>query len=265
MNLINCEISTGVATITLQREAVRNALSSRMLVELHDVLDRLQRKGSGVRALVLTGAGSSFCSGIDLHSIDLSTPEARQKAHFTIRTRMDPLISRLSEYHHPIVTALNGPAVGAGMSLAVATDIILASESAYFSASFIKMGLIPDAGIIYHLARRVGGGRSLTTLMLSETISSTKALEWGLLHDVVASEHLLERAVDVARELARGPTHAIRSLRVLHGSAFTTTIRDYLPKEKLFQLDAVGNGECVEGVRAFFEKRNPVFQADIVE
>ncbi len=259
MSLIKCEISSGVATLTLQREAVRNALNRELLVEFHAVLDRLQHKDSGVRALVLTGGGSVFCSGVDLHSVDLSTPEARQKAHFAIRTMLDPLISRLSAYRYPIVAAVNGPAVGAGMSLAVATDIIVAAHDAHFAPSFIKMGLIPDAGIVYHLARRIGGGRSLTALMLAEKITAATALEWGLVHNVVTSEDLLSQAMGIARRLASGPTCAIRSLRCLHASAFTATIEDYLAKEKLIQMDSVGNGECVEGVRAFFERRDPVF------
>jgi 2-(1,2-epoxy-1,2-dihydrophenyl)acetyl-CoA isomerase len=259
MSFIKYEIKAGVATLTLQRAAVRNALNRELLVEFHAVLDRLQRTDSGVRALVVTGAGSVFCSGVDLHTVDLSTPEARQKAHFAIRTMLDPLISRLSDYRYPIIAAVNGPAVGAGMSLAVATDIIVASHESYFSPSFIKMGLIPDAGIVYHLARRIGGGRSLSALLLAEKITPQTALDWGLVHEVVPTEQVLIRAVALAQRLAEGPTSAIRSLRSLHASAFTATINDYLAKEKWIQMDSVGNGECVEGVRAFFEKRDPVF------
>jgi len=259
MSLIGCEIVSSVATLTLKRDAVRNALNRPLLAELHEVLDRLQHKASGVRALVLTGSGTAFCSGVDLHSVDISTPEARQKSHFAIRTMLDPLVSRLSEYRYPIVSAINGPAVGAGMSLAVATDIIVASEDAYFSPSFIKMGLVPDAGIVYHLARRVGGGRSLSALLLSERISAATALEWGLVHEVVSAQNLLSHAIKVAAQLASGPTCAIRSLRALHASAFTATIGDFLAKEKFIQSDSIGTGECAEGVRAFFEKRNPAF------
>ena len=119
-------------------------------------------------------------------------------------------------------------------------------------------------GMKYRLIGPFRGGRSLTALMLSEKISSTTALDWGLAHSVVPAAEVMREAVAVARRLASGPTCAIRSLRSLHASAFTATIQDYLAKEKWIQMDSVGNGECVEGVRAFFGRRDPVFHKQAV-
>jgi len=159
-----------------------------------------------VRAVVLTGSNEVFCSGLDLHSINLKTQEARQRAHFEMRRFMDPLILRLSGFRFPIVAAVNGAAVGAGMSLALASDIIIAGENAYFLPSFARLGLVPDAGITFHLARRIGGGRSLSSLMLAEKIrrqDGARVGPWPIAW--CRDARVVSRAQSVARRLATGP------------------------------------------------------------
>src|ERR1700690_4020143 len=194
----------GVATLSLHREAVSNAIDITVIRAMHVALDQIQKSDSGARAVVLTGSNEVFCSGLDLHSIDLKSQEARQRAHFEMRRFMDPLILRLSGFRFPIVAAVNGAAVGAGMSLALASDIIMAADNAYFLPSFARLGLVPDAGITFHLARRIGAGRSLSSLMLAERIDAKTALEWGLVYAVVPADELVVRAQAVAHRLPAG-------------------------------------------------------------
>src|SRR6204780_706934 len=182
MNSLSVAVADGVATLSIQRPQTSNAIDISIIRAMHLALDQLQKGDSGARAVVLTGSNDVFCSGLDLHSIDLKTQQARQRAHFEMRQFMDPLILRLSGFRYPIVAAVNGAAVGAGMSLALASDLIIAADNAYFLPSFARLGLVPDAGITFHLARRIGAGRSLASLMLAERIDAKTALEWGLVY-----------------------------------------------------------------------------------
>ena len=261
MSTIDVAIADGVATLTLRNPAVCNALDGNVIRDLNLALDRIQRPDSGARAIVMTGAGDVFCSGQDLRSLDLSTPEARQRAHVRVRRFMDPLMLRLSEYRLPVLAAVNGPAVGAGMTIALAADVIVVADSAFFAPSFIKLGFVPDAGSIFHLARRIGGGRSMSTLLLAERIDATRALEWGLAYALVPSSEVLARTQEIARGLAAGPTRAIAKLRSLQVSAFNMSLREHLQQERLAHEDELESGEPVEGVRAFFAKRDPTFQS----
>jgi len=221
MTAISFDLSDGVATITIQRPRVRNALNQEAVSELVTILDSLRRITSGAQAIVLTGSGSAFCSGIDLRSVDLSSANSKQRAHSGLRASLDPVINLLREHRLPIVAAVNGPAVGAGMSLAVACDIIVAAEEAFFCPSFISLGFIPDAGIVHQLARRIGAGRSLAALLLPERIAAARALEWGLVNAVVPGDDVVSRAQLIGKQLAEGPPHAIRTLRSLHECALT--------------------------------------------
>src|SRR5664279_6136156 len=137
-------VADGVATLAIQRAAVSNAIDITIIRAMHLALDQIQKVESGARAVVITGSNDVFCSGLDLHSVDLKTQEARQRAHFEMRRFMDPLILRLGGFRYPIVAAVNGAAVGAGMSLALASDIIVAGDNAYFLPSFARLGLVPD-------------------------------------------------------------------------------------------------------------------------
>ena len=260
MNELSCEIADGVATVTMRRPEVRNALNGQLIREMNVALDKIQRPESRVRALVLTGSNSVFCSGVDLHSVDLTTPEAQQRAHSEMRRFLDPLILRLSEFRLPVLAAVNGPAVGAGMSLALVADIIVAADSAHFSPSFIKLGFVPDGGIVYHLSRKIGGGRSLSSLLLAERIDAATAVDWGLAYAVVPEREVLERTLSIAHKLATGPACAISKLRSLHTTSFNSSLRQHLQAETLAQSDSLATGDCVEGVRAFFEKRMPAFK-----
>src|SRR6266478_6261452 len=216
MNNLSFTVSDGVATLAIQRTAVSNAIDITIIRAMHLALDQIQKGESGARAVVITGSNDVFCSGLDLHSVDLKTEEARQRAHFEMRRFMDPLILRLSGFRFPIVAAVNGAAVGAGMSLALASDIIIAGDNAYFLPSFARLGLVPDAEVVL-------------------------------------------RAQAVAHRLAAGPCAVLGQIRALHTSTFDNSLQEQLRAERSAQEMTLGTHDCVEGVRAFFEKREPNF------
>ena len=226
MNSLSFTVADGVATLAIQRAAVSNAIDITIIRAMHLALDQIQKGDSGARAVVITGSNEVFCSGLDLHSVDLKTQEARQRAHFEMRRFMDPLIMRLSAFRFPIIAAVNGAAAGAGMSLALASDIIVAGETSYFLPSFARLGLVPDAGITFHLARRIGGGRSLSALMLAEKICAKQALEWGLVYAVVPNSEVVSRAQSVAQRLATGPCAVLGQIRSLHASTFDNSLQE---------------------------------------
>src|SRR5258706_3634990 len=162
MNNLSFTVSDGVATLAIQRTAVSNAIDITIIRAMHLALDQIQKGESGARAVVITGSNDVFCSGLDLHSVDLKTQEARQRAHFEMRRFMDPLILRLSGFRFPIVAAGQGAAGGAGLEPALARGIIISGGKPYFLPSVSPLGLVPDAGITFHLARRIGGGRAFS-------------------------------------------------------------------------------------------------------
>jgi 2-(1,2-epoxy-1,2-dihydrophenyl)acetyl-CoA isomerase len=259
MDSLSVSVSDGVATLSIQRAAVSNAIDITIIRAMHLALDQVQKGESGAKAVVITGSNDVFCSGLDLHSVDLKTQEARQRAHFEMRRFMDPLILRLAGFRFPIVAAVNGAAVGAGMSLALASDIIIAGDNAYFLPSFARLGLVPDAGITFHLARRIGAGRSLSSLMLAERIDAKTALDWGLAYAVVPAAEVVLRAQAVAHRLANGPCAVLGQIRSLHASTFNNSLQEQLRAERSAQEMSLETHDCVEGVRAFFEKREPNF------
>jgi 2-(1,2-epoxy-1,2-dihydrophenyl)acetyl-CoA isomerase len=145
------------------------------------------------------------------------------------------------------------------MSLALASDIIVASTESYFLPSFSRLGLVPDAGITFHLARRVGAGRSLSSLMLAEKICAKTALDWGLAYAVVPNAEVVARAQSVAHRLATGPCAVLGQIRSLHASTFDNSLQEQLRAERSAQEMTLESQDCIEGVRAFFEKREPNF------
>ncbi|HUY83852.1 MAG TPA: enoyl-CoA hydratase-related protein [Steroidobacteraceae bacterium] len=259
MGNLDLSVADGVATLCLHRESVGNAIDVTVIRALHATLDEIQKGESGARAIVLTGAGDVFCSGLDLHSVDLTSRHARQRAHFEMRRFMDPLILRLSAFRYPIIAAVNGAAVGAGMSLALASDVIVAAESAYFFPSFARLGMVPDAGITFHLARCVGASRSLAALLLAEKIDARTAQQWGLAYEVAPDGAVVERARRIAAQLASGPSAVLGQIRALHAATFDNTLEEQLRAERSAQEIGLTADDCVEGVRAFFEKREPHF------
>jgi 2-(1,2-epoxy-1,2-dihydrophenyl)acetyl-CoA isomerase len=242
-----------VATLTLNRPDSLNALNSAMLDEIRAAVEAAP--GSGARALLLAGEGRGFSSGADLASGG-GLPDdvgAALEAHF------NPLIEALFACPLPVVAAVNGPCAGAGCSLALAADLVIAGRSAYFLQAFINIGLIPDAGATWLLPRLAGRARAMEMMMLGERISAEQAADWGMISRVVEDEALADEAAALAARLAAGPTVAYGLLRRLARNAEQLPLTDALIAERIAQRDAGRTGDFRKAVFAFLQKQKPEF------
>jgi 2-(1,2-epoxy-1,2-dihydrophenyl)acetyl-CoA isomerase len=243
-----------VATLTLNRPESLNALTAAMLGEIRAAVESLPE--SGARALLLTGAGRGFSSGADLASGG-GLPEdvgAALEAHF------NPLVEALFACPLPIVAAVNGPAAGAGCSIALAADIVIAAKSAYFLQAFVNIGLIPDAGATWLLPRLAGRARAMEMMMLGERITAEQAANWGMIARAVDDAALAGEAAALAVRLAAGPTAAYGLLRRLARDAERLSLSDALAAERVAQRDAGRTEDFKRAVFAFLQKQTPTFQ-----
>ncbi|PCI63941.1 MAG: 2-(1,2-epoxy-1,2-dihydrophenyl)acetyl-CoA isomerase [Kordiimonadales bacterium] len=249
---LKLDISGGLATITLNRPDRLNALSAGLKAELLKAVRQIGKPASGVRGLLLTGEGRAFCSGADLAEGNVGG-DADSGAN--LMDTYHPLILELAALEMPVVSAVNGVAAGAGMSLALAADIVVASKSAYFLQAFINIGLVPDAGSTYVLPRLVGNARARAMMMLGEKIPAETALDWGMIYKVTPDADLMETATALATKLANGPTKALSGIRKLIASSADNGFPAQLQAEALTQRMASQTSDCVEGVTAFIQKR----------
>jgi 2-(1,2-epoxy-1,2-dihydrophenyl)acetyl-CoA isomerase len=241
-----------VATLALNRQGSINALSAPMMAGLNAALDAVE--SGPFRALILTGTGRGFCSGADMKEL----PAHRTKgAGLVLEQVFHPFFRRLRDLDMPIVTAVNGPAVGIGMSLALMGDLIVAARSAYFLLSFSRIGLVPDGGITWLLPRLIGLARARELALLAEKLPCEKALEWGLINAVVDDAQLMEEARTLARRLADGPA-ALPLARKLFWAREGHEAQ--LAREADAQQRAGMTEDFAEGLAAFQEKREPVFR-----
>ena len=242
-----------VACLTLARPDTLIALNAELVDALRDAV--LAAPGDGARCLLLTGEGRGFSSGADLAGSGLPADVgAALEAHF------NPLMEALAASPIPIVAAVNGVAAGAGCSLALAGDIILAGKSAYFLQAFINIGLVPDAGANWLLPRFVGRARAMEMMMLGERVPADTAAEWGLVNRVVEDAVLTEEALDLATRLAAMPTRALGLIRRLARETETSSFSDALKAERVAQREAGETQDFRAGVMAFLGKQKPVFE-----
>ncbi len=243
----------GVAKITLNRPERLNAFTPEMHGEVKDALGRAARNA---RAVLLTGAGRGFCAGQDLSQRKGDDiPDLGE----TIHNLYNPLIRAMRALEMPIVAAVNGVAAGAGMSLALASDIALAARSATFLQAFVKIGLVPDSGSTYFLPRLAGVARARALAMLGEKITAEQAASWGMIWKVVDDDKLLAEAEGLARHLAAQPTRALALIKRAFNEALTNDLDRQLDLERDLQRAAGKTEDYREGVAAFFEKRAPRF------
>lgn len=242
-----------VATITLNRPDRLNALHSGIVDELRDAVEGLA--GSGARALLLTGAGRGFSSGADLAGGGL--PE---DAGMALEKHFNPLVEALFALPIPVVAAVNGPCAGAGCSIALCADLVLAAESAYFLQAFVNIGLIPDAGATWLLPRLAGRARAMEMMLLGERLPARQAAEWGLVSRVVPDEDLAQEAAALATRLAQGPTVAYALIRKLARDAGQLSLSEALRAERIAQREAGATEDFKAAVMAFLQKRQPRFE-----
>lgn len=246
------ELREDVACIVLDRPGRLNALTEPMLIAFNSALDEAER--AGARALLVTGSGRAFCAGADLADAAErrnDDPAAAMEHHY------NPLARRLDGLSMPIVVAVNGVAAGGGCSLALLGDIILMAESAYLLAAFVNIGLAPDFGASWTIARRVGLGRALEMLLLGERIPASMAVEWGLAARVIPNDRLMAEAEALAMRLAKGPTVALGLIRKAARNAMTASFDTALETE-IAMLRTTGRTEDVAAAIAAFNRREPV-------
>lgn len=249
-----------VAILAFNHPEVLNALSPKLLEDFNAALDQIEEPDTGVRCLVLTGEGRAFCSGANLQGDMSRKAAAKIDAGAALETMYHPILRRLRNLHCPIVTAVNGPAAGAGMSFAMMGDLIVAARSAYFMQAFRRIGLVPDCGSTWLLPRLVGRARALELSLLGERLPAEKALDWGLINRVVDDGEALNEALKIATELANGPTVALGLIRKLYIESTDNSFEEQLDLERQFQRTAGRADDFAEGVRAFLEKRPAQFR-----
>jgi 2-(1,2-epoxy-1,2-dihydrophenyl)acetyl-CoA isomerase len=262
---IELSVSGGVGVLTLCDPDVLNALSTPMLRGLGAALDAVEDLGSGVRCVMMTGAGRAFCAGANLTGSDPSEvlgDDGQLDAGRPLDEVYHPLLLRLRDLPCPLITAVNGPAAGAGMSLAMMGDLVLAARSASFVQAFRGIGLVPDCGSTFLLPRRVGWGRAMELSLLGEKLSAERALEWGLINRVCADDRLLAEATTLASELAAGPTVALRLIRRAYWASLHNDYEAQLQLERELQREAGRTKDFIEGVSAFQQKRPARFRGE---
>ena len=261
---IRYEVEQGVGTITLNRPAVLNAINAEMIGELQDVLARIPEDAE-VRAVVLTGTGRGFCSGADLKSRQRVKPEdappdAALANAERLRRTLNPIVLAIRSIEKPFLASVNGVAAGAGCNLALACDLVLASEDARFGNVFARIGLIPDCGGHFLLPRLVGFHRAAELMFTGDIIGAHEAERMGLINRVVPASELQSHTRELAERLARGPTRALGLCKRTLNVALTADLATALEAEAVGQGLAGQTEDHWEGVQAFLEKRPAQFK-----
>jgi 2-(1,2-epoxy-1,2-dihydrophenyl)acetyl-CoA isomerase len=258
METVILERRGGELRITLNRPDAMNAWNKPLGQELLAAVEEAARDDA-VRAVTITGAGRAFSSGADLKAGFDPTPEGHPDVETVLHEVYHPIITGLRRLPKPVLAAVNGPAVGIGASLALASDLIVARESAYFLLAFVNIGLVPDGGSSLLLPERVGLARATEMAMLGERIPAGKALEWGLVNRVVPDDGFEQAVDDLAAKLASGPTKAYAGIKLQLNSWLFGRMAEQLDLEASLQQQSAASGDFLEGVQAFLEKRPAAF------
>jgi 2-(1,2-epoxy-1,2-dihydrophenyl)acetyl-CoA isomerase len=243
----------GVQTIVLNRPDVLNALNA----DMHEALAAALKdaRADEVRAVVITGAGRGFCVGQDLTEFRDATGDIADR----LRASYHPNILAIRALEKPVIAAVNGAAAGAGLSLACACDIRIASDAAVFVPAFVNIGLVPDSGGSFFIARLLGPARAFEWMTSGRTLTAAEAEEWGLVSEVVEADALEGHVAELAGRLGAMPTRAIGMTKRLFDRAADSTLEDQLEFEAQLQSAATKTNDFREGVTAFLEKRKPEF------
>jgi 2-(1,2-epoxy-1,2-dihydrophenyl)acetyl-CoA isomerase len=251
------EKTGGVATIALNRPKKLNAFDATMHGELYDALGEATEDG-GVRCIVLRGEGRGFSAGADLAEVVRGADGDPDLGEY-LRATYSRLVRRIVGAEKPIIAALHGPVYGAGVGIALACDLRIAAESTKFSVAFVKIGLMPDAGVTFFLPRVVGFGRAMQMSMLGDAVDAEEAHRIGLVGKVVPDESLEEEAAKLAEHLAALPTAALGRMKASLHANFGADLETALEREAEGQTFCGYTQDHKEGVAAFFEKREAKF------
>ena len=258
MDTVLLNIKEGIAIIKLNRPEVLNAIDLEMRIKLEEVIEEV-RKDRKIRAVILTGEGRAFCAGGDVKS----QREMQDASVIAVRERVRNLhrwIINLAGMEKPVIAAVNGDAVGMGFSLALAADMIIASERSRFSCIFSRIGLIPDGGGIFFLNRIVGLNKAKELVFTARMLDAAEAEKLGIVNKVVAHEELMPSAMKLAARLANGPTQAYGLSKILLNKSGSVDFDTFLEMEALAQAVAFQTDDYHEGSTAFLEKRKPFFK-----
>ncbi len=251
---LTLDTTDGLAILTLNRPDKMNALTTQMRAEIgHAVM----AVGKEARALVITGAGRAFCTGQDLGD---SASGANLDLERTLRDEYVPMLNAIYDCPIPTIAAVNGPAAGAGANLALAADVVIATQSAYFLQAFTRIGLIPDAGGTWFMPRQMGLAKAMGAALFADKITAQQADEWGMIWEHVADDQFDEHWRARARHLANGPTGAYQAVKQAIRGSFDSPLQEQLTLEAKLQGACGKSRDFQEGVAAFMEKRPARFE-----
>lgn len=252
------EVSNGVASLTLNRPDVFNAFNEQLSADVNDALKKTA-KDKSIRVLVISGSGKAFCSGQDLKAIAGSKNRSLSDSLYK---RYNPMIRAIRNLNIPVICKLNGVAAGAGCSLALACDMIVAAENASLIEVFVNVGLVLDSGSSYFLPRLLGSARSFELATMGSKVSARQAFEWGMVNRVVPAEELDAEVAKLTDYFANAPTKAIGLMKKMLNKSYTSDLDTMLEYEAYCQEIAGRSEDYREGVTAFNEKRKPAFKGN---
>ncbi len=256
--MILFEIKNQVATLTLNRPEKYHSFVREMALDLQEKLD-LCKNDNNIRAIVITGTGKAFCAGQDLgEAIDPNGPELQK----IVNDHYNPIIRQIRNIEKPIIAAVNGVAAGAGASIALCCDIIIAKEGAVFVQAFSKIGLVPDSGATFFLPRLIGFQKATALMMNADPITATEAERLGMIYKVVEESKFEDEIQSFSEKLAKMPTKGIGLTKKLLNQSMHNSLEKQLDEEEVAQTIAGKTNDYKEGVSAFLEKRKPNFKGN---
>lgn len=258
MSSILFTIEGGIATITLNRPDKLNSFNREMALLLQQQLDECASL-QAIRCVYITGAGKGFCAGQDL--AEVVDPEGPGMQRI-LSEHYNPIISRIRNLEKPVVAAVNGVAAGAGANIALACDIVVATQSASFIQAFSKIGLIPDSGGTFMLPRLIGWQKASAIMMLGDKIAATQAEQMGMIYKAIPDESFLAESKKIALTLSQMPTRGLAYTKQVLSKSMTNNLEQQLQVEDEYQQKAANTYDFKEGVQSFLEKRNPEFKGE---
>lgn len=259
MSSILFKIEKNIGWITLNRPEVFNSFNREMALLLQKTLDDCAND-SKIRAIVITGSGKAFCAGQDLKEV--TDPELNPGFRKILEEHYNPIVTRIRNIEKPIIAAINGVAAGAGANLALACDIVVATENASFIQAFSKIGLIPDSAGTFFLPRLIGFQKASALMMLGDKVSAQEAFNLGMIYKIFPLAFFEEEVNTLATTLANMPTKALGLTKRLLNQSMNNNLEQQLALESDLQIEAASSNDYNEGVTAFVEKRKPEFNGN---